>query len=343
MVSSLYKVIFSDLRRGLTQILFLPYLEVIFMPCSTPVVLLIFRRPDLTALVFEAIRQAQPSKLLIVADGPRNKDEVELCQQARAATDNVDWDCEVLRNYSGTNMGCRNRVSSGLTWAFEQVEEAIILEDDCLPHQSFFLYCETLLKHYRHDQRIMVVSGSNYQDGQKRTPYSYYFSKYNHCWGWATWRRAWKHWELNPQKWLEFRNDGFMQSICDNSHEEKYWTEIFNTLFLEGKPNTWDYPWTFACWANNGLTVLPNVNLVSNLGFGEGATHTGGDSNLAKMSVEEILSISHPPFVVQHKAADYYTFRHVFGGTYRKRWRKKLTKVRSDLSRFSRKLFSKYV
>jgi hypothetical protein len=284
------------------------------MPCSNPVVFLIFRRPDLTARVFEAIRQAQPTKLFVVADGPRNEAEAELCQKARAVTEQVDWDCEVLRNYSDVNLGCRMRVSSGLNWAFEKVEEAIVLEDDCLPHPSFFTYCQELLTLYRHDERIWCISGDNFQDGQQRTPYSYYFSKYNHCWGWATWRRAWQHWEFNPQKWVEFRDEGLIQSVCEDPYEAKYWTHIFDSLFLEGRPNSWAYAWTFACWSQGGLTALPNVNLVSNIGFIDSATHTCGDSQFADMAVEDIQLISHPPFVIQHKEADSYTFNSHFGG-----------------------------
>lgn len=284
------------------------------MVCKTPIVFLIFCRPDLTFQVFERIRQAQPKKLLIVADGPRNESESILCQQARVVTESIDWDCEVLRNYSDTNLGCRKRVSSGLAWAFEKVEEAIILEDDCLPHPSFFEYCETLLDYYRNDNRVVVISGDNFQDGQKRTEYSYYFSKYNHCWGWASWRRAWKYWDFNPKKWIEFRNAGLMKFICDSTYEEEYWINIFDTLFLEGTPDSWAYVWGFSCWAQNGLTALPNVNLVSNLGFGTNATHTQGESEFANLSTEDIGEIYHPPFVLRHKEADIYTFEHFIGG-----------------------------
>jgi hypothetical protein len=304
---------------------------------KTPVVFLIFRRPDLTARVFETIRQAQPAKLLIVADGARNEEEAILCQQTRAVTEQIDWDCEVLRNYSDVNLGCRQRISSGITWTFEQVEEAIILEDDCLPHPSFFSYCENLLDYYRDDERIMVISGDNFQDGNQRTPYSYYFSKYNHCWGWATWRRAWKHWHFNPETWIEFRDTGLIKFICDDSYEEKYWTQVFNTLFLEGKPNTWDYPWTFACWSQSGLTALPNVNLVSNIGFGAGGTHTFGDSHLANMAVEDIGEITHPPFVVRHIEGDRYTFDHHFGGKSMKEADAMTYKLKSYLSTFRRR------
>ncbi len=302
------------------------------MVCSTPVVFLIFRRPDLTAQVFEAIRHAQPTKLLVVADGPRSEKETVLCQQARAITENIDWNCEVLRNYSDVNLGCRNRVSSGLTWAFDQVEEAIILEDDCLPHPSFFRYCETLLKYYHHDKRVMAISGNNFQAGQKRMPlYSYYFSKYNHCWGWATWRRAWQYWEFNPQKWIEFRDEGLIKSLCDKPYEVNYWTNIFDLLFLSDRLDTWDYAWTFACWSQGGITVLPQVNLISNIGFGLNSTHTGGKSKFSNMAVEEIGLIKHPPFVLQHVEADRYTFETHFRKSAINQWYSIAYKLKSGL------------
>lgn len=309
------------------------------MSYSTPVIFLIFRRPDLTAQVFEQIRAAKPAKLLVVADGPRNAQEAPLCEQARKVTEQIDWECEVLRNYSDINLGCRDRVSSGLTWAFTQVEEAIILEDDCLPHPSFFPYCENLLNYYRHDERVMVIAGNNFQDGQQRTAYSYYFSKYNHCWGWATWRRAWNHWEFNPQKWIEFRDGGLMKFVCDNPYEEKYRTAIFNTLFLQGKPNTWDYPWTFTCWSQGGLTASPNVNLVSNIGFGADATHTGREGKFANMLTQDIGEIHHPPFVLRHRDADIYTLNHVYGGTIYGKLRRTLSSVKQYIKKRLRNVY----
>ncbi|MBD2260786.1 glycosyltransferase family 2 protein [Pseudanabaena sp. FACHB-2040] len=282
------------------------------MPCSTPVIFLIFRRPELTARVFEQIRAAQPSKLFVVADGPRNEVERVLCDRTRAVTEQINWDCEVFRNYSEENLGCCRRVTSGLTWAFEQVEEAIILEDDCLPHLDFFSFCQTLLSYYRDDKRVWVISGNNFQDGRWHGDGNYYFSKYNHCWGWATWQRAWQHWELNSKKWVEFRDAGLMHSICESYYETIYWTEIFNALFLEEKFNSWAYPWMFTCWVQSGLTALPNVNLVSNLGFEADATHTRRDSHLANLSTERLGGIKHPTFVMQDKSADLYTFNHYY-------------------------------
>ncbi len=175
------------------------------MSLETPVAFIIFKRHDLTERVFQAIREAKPKKLLVIADGPRFPEEAAKCQKTRDIIQQVDWDCEVLKNYSEVNLGCRQRISSGLDWVFSQVEEAIILEDDCVPAPSFFSFCQTLLDYYRDDNRIMVISGDNFQDGQSRTDYSYYFSRYNHCWGWATWHRAWQYWDFNKNKWLEFQ------------------------------------------------------------------------------------------------------------------------------------------
>lgn len=224
---------------------------------NTPIAFLIFRRPDLTARVFAAIRQAQPRQLFIVADGARNEEENLLCQQARAVTEVIDWDCEVFRNYANENLGCRKRVSSGLDWVFAQVEEAIILEDDCLPHPSFFRYCQELLDYYREDERIWCISGDNFQDGQWRGDGSYYFSNFNHCWGWASWRRAWNKYDHDLANWEKFRDRQYLNSILDSELEIKYWQNTFEQLYETGKPNTWDYPWTFTCWQNSGLTILP--------------------------------------------------------------------------------------
>ena len=178
----------------------------------------------------------------------------------------------------------------------------------------------------------MVISGDNFQDGHKRTKYSYYFSKYNHCWGWASWRRAWKYWEFTPEKWIEFRDPGLMEFVCDDPYEKNYWIRIFDTLFLEGKPNSWAYAWTFACWSQGGLTALPNVNLVSNIGFGADATHTRGESKFANLPTEDIGEIYHPHFVIQHKQADMYTFDYVFGGKAMREANTFSGKLRSHLS-----------
>ncbi|WP_103667507.1 hemolytic protein HlpA-like protein [Pseudanabaena sp. BC1403] len=281
---------------------------------NTPVVFIIFNRPDLSQIVFESIRLAQPKQLFVIADGARFPEEFEKCKQTREIIKQVDWDCQVLTNYSDINLGCRQRVSSGINWVFEHVEEAIILEDDCLPHPSFFRYCQELLEHYREDERIWCISGDNFQDGQWRGNGSYYFSNYNHCWGWASWRRAWQHYDHDLSNWQTVRDSHYLRSILDSELEIKYWCDIFDKLDKFGQPNSWAYPWTFTCWQNSGLTILPNVNLVSNIGFRSDGTHITGDSKLANLPVKDIGKIYHPSFLVRDRTADEYTFDHVFGG-----------------------------
>jgi hypothetical protein len=160
----------------------------------------------------------------------------------------------------------------------------------------------------------MAISGDNFQNGQRRTPYSYYFSKYPHCWGWATWRRAWRHWCVEPKLWLEFRDSGLMATVCEQVDEAQFWQRIFNQFFGQGQPGTWDYPWTLACWTQGGLTALPEVNLVSNIGFSAGATHTFRATAEAGLAVAELGPLVHPPFVVRHREADRHTFDHHFCG-----------------------------
>ena len=215
------------------------------MSLSTPVALIIFNRPDLTEIVFEAIRQAKPQKLLVVADGPRSPEEAEKCDRTRAIIDRVDWDCQVLTNFSDTNLGSKYRISSGLDWVFSQVEEAIILEDDCLPSPSFFYFCQELLEKYRDDDRIMHIGGTNIQFGQSRTPYSYYFSKYAQIWGWASWRRAWQNYDVEIANWKEFKSSEIIKSVHTNPYEQRYWFDILERVYKKSLNTCWDYQWNY--------------------------------------------------------------------------------------------------
>lgn len=286
---------------------------IIYTCMKTPVVLLIFNRPDTTAQVFASIRQAKPPQLLVVADGPRSDREAEKCQAARAIIDGVDWNCQVMTNYSQVNLGCKQRVSSGLDWVFTNVEEAIILEDDCVPHPSFFQYCEELLERYRSDRRIMVISGNNFQFGRNRTKYSYYFSRYNHCWGWATWRRAWQYYDVDMKLWSEIQDCHWLEYMLEKPNTLKQWRKIFASTYEE-KINSWAFRWTFACWVQNGLTILPDCNLVSNIGFVTEGTHTvDSKDKFANLPVEEItFPLKHPFFMIRHAQADDFTQKTLF-------------------------------
>lgn len=282
---------------------------------KTPIAFLIFNRPDTTKKVFEVIRQAQPSKLLIVADGPRPDRPTDLkkCADTRAIVNCIDWDCEVLTNYSEINLGCKQCVSSGLNWVFNLVEEAIILEDDCVPHPTFFPFCEELLDRYRNDERIMVIAGDNFQLARQRTKYSYYFSRYPHCWGWATWRRAWKYYDKEMKLWPEIRDENWLDSVLEDPEALEYWTQIFQTTY-ENRNNSWAYSWGLSCWVQSGLTILPNVNLITNIGFDVESTNTvNRESPLANLPIQEMyFPLQHPPFVMRHAEADRFTQNSVF-------------------------------
>jgi hypothetical protein len=284
---------------------------------KTPVAFLIFNRPDTTQRVFNTIRQAKPQKLLVVADGPRSDrpGEDEKCASVRDIIDQVDWDCTVYKNYSDTNLGCKLRVSSGLDWIFQQVEEAIILEDDCLPHLSFFEFCEELLEYYRNDTRVMAISGNNFQFGHTRTIESYYFSRYNHCWGWASWQRAWKYYDVNIKWWPTARDHNWLENFLVDKQAIHYWTKIFQSVY-EDKIDTWDYQWTLACWLQHGLSILPEMNLVSNIGFSHQGSHTTERSRFSAIpTIPMRFPLSHPLHMVRSSDADTFTEKTLFSKT----------------------------
>ena len=286
------------------------------MSLSTPVAFIIFNRPDTTAKVFEAIRQAKPQKLFVIADGPRidRPNEAEKCAESRAIIDRVDWECEVLTNYSDVNLGSKRRPSSGIDWVFSHVEEAIILEDDCLPAPSFFQFCQSLLEHYRHDDRISMIGGTNYQQGHSRTAYSYYFSKYTHIWGWATWRRAWKDYDVDIKTWPECKQNNLLRSAFHDTFEQKCWTQIFDKIYACEFDTCWDYQLMYTCFCQSRLMIEPDLNLVANIGFGVDATHTFGDSPWSNMPTQDIWEINHPQIITRNHEADFYTFNHHYGG-----------------------------
>jgi|GEM_PF-296078 len=281
---------------------------------STPIAFFIFNRPDLTQAVFNTIAQVKPQKLLIISDGARSAMEAEKVQRSRSIVDQVDWDCDVLTNFSDKNLGCRGRISSGLDWVFSKVEEAIILEDDCLPSVSFFNFCQILLERYRDDERVFSISGDNFQFGRTRTEFSYYYSRYFHCWGWATWRRAWQYFDVEMPLWEAYKDTQLMNAVFEDVDERQYWIDILDKTHQKSI-DSWAFIWSYTCWSQNGLTILPETNLVSNIGFRSDAVHTKDDSSsLANIPVSNIWEINHPTFVGRHPEADTFTFAHFFGG-----------------------------
>lgn len=292
---------------------------------TTPVALLIFNRPETTERVFSVIAKAKPTKLLVVADGPRadRAGELDRCKQTRDIIKRVDWDCEVITNFAEANMGCKARIASGIDWIFEQVEEAIILEDDCLPDSTFFRFCQELLVRYRDDARVGMISGGNLQSGHQRGIGSYYFSRYTHIWGWATWRRAWSYYDCDITLWPEFKAERWIEKLFETKSERDYWRQSFDWVH-GGQLDTWDCSWTFAALTQRLLQIVPNANLISNIGFGADATHTHVVSKHADLPLQPMqFPMVHPNFVLPDVEADTYIAKEQIAPSFMKRqWRK---------------------
>jgi hypothetical protein len=282
---------------------------------QTPVVLLVHSRPEPTRRLAQIVRAARPSLLLVVADGPRDAAEEGRCEETRDAIAAAGFECEVLRNYAEENLGLKRRVESGLDWAFDLVDEAMVLEDDCDPHPTFFGYCEELLVRYRDDPRVLTVSGSNFGQGADRDDTSYFFSRYPLIWGWATWARAWRHYSRDLAEWPALREQGWLEELFGDPQAVQYWTYSFGTH--RALEDTWDAGWLFGSWLAGGLAAVSRRNLVTNVGFGEAATHTkteyrGLFSDVPAVAAE--LPLRHPARVERDVEADAFLEDVLFSG-----------------------------
>lgn len=279
---------------------------------GTPVAFFIFNRPELTQQVFAAIAAARPPKLLVIADGPRvgHSDDPELVARTRAVIEGVDWPCEVSTCFSEVNLGCRSRVSSGLDWVFSEVEQAIVIEDDCLPDASFFPFAEALLERYRGDERVHMIAGTNVLSPRRFGADSYYFSRCYTIWGWATWARAWAHYDLAMSRWPEVRESGWLEDLLGGETEARIAREIFDQTHA-GRVPTWDFQWVFSSWIAGGIGVTPQVNLVSNLGYGELATNERHENHplAARATSSMVFPLRHPPDTVVRQEADRAVWR----------------------------------
>ncbi len=284
---------------------------------NTAILFIVFNRPELAKQTFEKIRQVKPSKLYVACDGPRqgNENEKESVAKVKEILKMVDWPCEVKTLFQEKNLGCKKGCITAIDWFFENEEKGIILEDDCLPHLDFFNFCESLLDRYNDDDRVSFISGDNFQNGNLRGDASYYFSKYICLWGWASWRRSWEKYDVGNMKfWPEWKNSKDFSDKIPDKVEQKYWKNIFNLMYLE-KIDTWDYPLSASVWYNGGLTATPNVNLVSNIGFGIEATHTKSEDNEnSKLPVRSIGILKHPTEIKRDIEADNWTFNNHYGG-----------------------------
>ena len=283
---------------------------------NTALLFLVFNRPSCTQKVFDVIKKVKPKKLYVACDGARNKIESRLVNEVKEIIKNITWPCELKTLFRNNNLGCKMAVSNAIDWFFEHEEKGIILEDDCLPHIDFFYFCEELLIKYKNNPEISIINGTNFQDGNKRGSYSYYFSNIIHIWGWATWRRVWKDYDYKMLFWPKWKLTEEWKEKFPNFIERKYHEEIFDEVYEE-KIDTWDYQLHAHVLKMNGLNITPNVNLVSNIGFGSNATHTFVVDKNSNMASYEIAPLVHPNKIIRNIKADKYEFNRNCGNV---RW-----------------------
>ncbi len=307
-------------------------------PLATPVLLLIFNRPDTTRAVLAAIRQARPTRLYVAADGPRpgHPTDPAMCAAARAVVlAGIDWPCEVATQLRNHNLNCGLGPATAISWFFEHEPAGIILEDDCVPAPSFFGYCQELLAYYAHDPRVMHIGGNNFsREARRPLPAgadSYYFSTQVNSWGWATWRRAWQLFDFELAAFEATRQAGRLRNYYGSALEARYrLAKIAAVRQLPAPAHIWDYQWHFAVAAHGGLCTVPAVNLVGNVGFGLGGTHTlDATDELANVPTAELpLPLCHPAGVRADRARDRRRFREFLQGRVLAKMRRALAGLR---------------
>lgn len=294
---------------------------------DTPILLIIFNRAEITRKSMEAIRKVRPKQLFLAADGPRSSKPGEdlKCRQTREmALSMVDWDCKVETLFRDHNLGCGLGPVSGMDWFFGEVEEGIVLEDDCMPNESFFWFCQEILEKYRDDERIMLVSGMNRMEKWNDARYDYFFSYYGSTWGWASWRRAWKYNDFQMKLW----GDPLVQQmILDLVGIEQYRvvSKDFQKTFegYDEKLSVWDYQWNFARLVNHGLAIVPSKNMITNVGFGDDATHTTEANEMSNIPKHEMqFPLRHNPIVLPDKQFDHIISFADEGKLWKKAYRK---------------------
>lgn len=296
------------------------------MTNSTPVALFVFNRPGLVRQVMGRIATARPPRLLVVADGPRadHLADKALCEEARAAALEVDWPCDIRTLFGDTNIGPKRRIASGLDWVFSQEREAILLEDDCLPDATFFPYCAELLERYRDDPRVHMIRGSNFLRGYRPTRDSYYFSRFYLTWGWASWSRAWRHFDLEMREWPRLRDSGWLERMLGSPERARTVRKLFDAA--HAGLEVWEYQWELSGWLREALAIAPAVNLVTNIGFGPDATHLRDPNHPHAAHPSERLGfpLKHPAKVESLEKADSVEWANVFP---RDGWRSRLQRA----------------
>lgn len=273
---------------------------------TSAVLFIIFKRPDTTRRVFERIREAQPPRLYIAADGPRKDrpDEAERCALVRQIVENVDWPCEVHRLYRDENLGCGKGVSSAITWFFEHEEQGIIIEDDILPHIDFFKYCDEMLDRYKDEERIQGISGHNVFYKELKNNLPYYLSHFSGIWGWASWRRVWNTYIYDIR---EIKRDQLKKKL-ENRIPPKtclFFLDVYDKM-LDSGIDTWDYQFFFNQMLNDRFFIIPFTNMTRNIGFDSlDAAHTSGSNRFELHHLEKTpYPFEHPVVLLEDLHAD---------------------------------------
>ena len=272
-----------------------------------PVLLIAFNRPHTAKKVLEAIGRVRPKELYVAVDGPRegNDDDVRKVKEVKDLVKTVvDWPCKVKTLFREKNGGCEKGAIGAVNWFFDNVEEGIVFDDDCVATPDFFRFATEMLEKYRNDERIMHVAGYNFHRGWKRSDYSYYFSKYPYVWGWASWSRAWKKYDIDAKEYPEIRKGNYLKDIYPGFLERKYIQHLLDTAYYKNN-DAGDTQWLFSVIMNNGLSIIPNTNLVSNIGFCEDSAHTKPEDSFLSLPVGKMdFPLKHPSFVVHDRVSD---------------------------------------
>ena len=269
---------------------------------QTAVLFLVFNRPDTTTRVFEAIRRAKPPRLYVASDGARlnQQGEQELVETVRQIATSVDWPCEVNTLFRKENLGCKQAVSEGISWFFKQEDQGIILEDDCLPSQSFFWFCERMLNEFKSNSVVMHIGGHTPKHLQGNS-FSISFTRATHIWGWATWANRWTQYTADLPVNDEELNTLTNYEYFVKKQATKARVETLKKI-MRGEIDTWDYQWNFTVRTSSGLGIRPGVNLVENIGHGhKDAAHTKSKQVQHKASEININDIEIPKWILPNR------------------------------------------
>ena len=284
------------------------------MKMTTPVVIFVYNRKKETKILLNRLARLKPKNIIIIFDGPKdNKEDKKKCAEVQKIVKNISWKCKKKYIGSKQNLGLKKRVTSGLNLVFDSYDRAIILEDDCIPNKSFFLFCEFFLDKFKNNKKIAGITGNNFQ--KEKIKETFYYSKFSSIWGWATWSRVWKTYDLEIKFWKRFKNSTNWKNYFENKKEWKFWTEIFDKVY-KNEINSWAYSNQLCNWYHDRLTIVPKNNLIKNIGFSSNATNTKkvNKDYLPKVEKLNLTKIIYPKVMESNKRADKYDFENIYGG-----------------------------